>query len=262
MTRKTHYETLGVASAAGPDEIKRAYRQLAMKWHPDRNGGKDASARFKEINAAYECLKDARRRASYDHMLEREKEWAREEARRAEARKAEAKARQSGVRASTGRHAPPRGSAAPPRYAMFACALVALFGWSWVGSPQSPVEAATPPPQAPPAAQAAKEEVPPPAPPKQGNAEELQNAAAEHDNNEIASLRAEIDRLKATHVAEAESRQTADARNNAERDTLRAEIGRLQEEYRQRDEIQQTAARERQLRKTASARRKWRAGPR
>ena len=47
---------LGVSPEAGPVEWKRAYRRLAMRWHPDRSDHPEATERFKEINAAYECL--------------------------------------------------------------------------------------------------------------------------------------------------------------------------------------------------------------
>jgi molecular chaperone DnaJ len=65
MASNDYYRTLGVARNAGPDEIKSAYRKLAMKHHPDRNPGSDESA-FKEINEAYEVLSDAEKRQVYD----------------------------------------------------------------------------------------------------------------------------------------------------------------------------------------------------
>jgi molecular chaperone DnaJ len=62
-----YYETLGVARGASDDEIKQAYRRLAMKWHPDRNGGSaEAEAKFKEVTEAYDVLRDAQKRAAYD----------------------------------------------------------------------------------------------------------------------------------------------------------------------------------------------------
>ncbi len=62
-----YYETLGVPRDAGPEAIKKAYRKLAMKYHPDQNSGSDdAEARFKELSEAYEVLKDPQRRAVYD----------------------------------------------------------------------------------------------------------------------------------------------------------------------------------------------------
>lgn len=67
MTGKNLYELLGVSETASADEIKRAYRELAKKYHPDRTGGdKKKEARFKEINAAYEILSDEQKRAQYD----------------------------------------------------------------------------------------------------------------------------------------------------------------------------------------------------
>jgi molecular chaperone DnaJ len=63
-----YYETLGVARNATPDELKRAFRKLAMEFHPDRNPDPGAEARFKEINEAYEVLSDPERRSAYDRF--------------------------------------------------------------------------------------------------------------------------------------------------------------------------------------------------
>ena len=60
------YETLGVSKGASNDEIKKAYRRLARKYHPDINKEKNAEEKFKEINAAYEILSDEQKRAQYD----------------------------------------------------------------------------------------------------------------------------------------------------------------------------------------------------
>jgi molecular chaperone DnaJ len=66
-TKKDLYEVLGVARDAEPDDIKRAYRQMALKYHPDRNpGDKEAEKRFRESAEAYEVLSDAEKRQRYD----------------------------------------------------------------------------------------------------------------------------------------------------------------------------------------------------
>ena len=66
---KDYYEILGVAKGADAGEIKKAYRKMAMKYHPDQNpDNKEAEAKFKEINAAYDVLKDDQKRADYDRF--------------------------------------------------------------------------------------------------------------------------------------------------------------------------------------------------
>ena len=69
--KKNYYDILGVEKNATPEQIKSAYRKLAMKYHPDRNQGDPASAeKFKEINEANETLSDQQKRAAYDYELE------------------------------------------------------------------------------------------------------------------------------------------------------------------------------------------------
>ncbi|MDB5178256.1 MAG: chaperone protein DnaJ [Patescibacteria group bacterium] len=63
-TKRDYYEILGISKSATADEIKRAYRKLAMQHHPDKHGGDDAQ--FKELGEAYETLKDPQKRAGYD----------------------------------------------------------------------------------------------------------------------------------------------------------------------------------------------------
>ncbi|NQU60125.1 MAG: molecular chaperone DnaJ [Rhodospirillales bacterium] len=69
MAKDDYYSTLGVAREAGADDIKKSYRKLAMKFHPDKNpGNKQAEKKFKNISEAYEVLKDEQKRAAYDRF--------------------------------------------------------------------------------------------------------------------------------------------------------------------------------------------------
>lgn len=69
MSKRDYYEALGVARNASDSEIKKAYRRMAMKYHPDRNpGDKEAEVRFKEAKEAYEILSDPQKRAAYDQF--------------------------------------------------------------------------------------------------------------------------------------------------------------------------------------------------
>src|SRR2546429_6807014 len=66
-TRPDYYKTLGVDKKATPEEIKKAYRKLARKYHPDRNpDDKQSEARFKEVSQAYDVLGDPEKRKQYD----------------------------------------------------------------------------------------------------------------------------------------------------------------------------------------------------
>ncbi|MDQ6749066.1 MAG: DnaJ domain-containing protein, partial [Candidatus Dormibacteraeota bacterium] len=66
-TTRDYYAVLEVSRSAGPEEIKKSFRKLAMQWHPDRNpGNAEAEARFKEISEAYEVLSDPTKRQQYD----------------------------------------------------------------------------------------------------------------------------------------------------------------------------------------------------
>ncbi|MBX9593060.1 MAG: molecular chaperone DnaJ [Roseomonas sp.] len=67
MAKRDYYEVLGAARDASEEDLKKAYRKLAMQYHPDRNqGDKTAEGKFKELNEAYDVLKDAEKRAAYD----------------------------------------------------------------------------------------------------------------------------------------------------------------------------------------------------
>lgn len=69
MSKRDYYEVLGVAKGSSPDEIKKAYRKVAMQYHPDRNpGDKAAEEKFKEAAEAYEVLSDTDKRAQYDRF--------------------------------------------------------------------------------------------------------------------------------------------------------------------------------------------------
>ena len=69
MANKDYYEVLGLQKGASDDEIKRAFRKLAIKYHPDKNqGNAEAEAKFKEINEAYQVLSDPEKKARYDQF--------------------------------------------------------------------------------------------------------------------------------------------------------------------------------------------------
>ncbi len=76
MDYKDYYKILGVAHNASVDEIRKAYRKLAMQYHPDKNpGNKGAEERFKEINEAYQVLSDDKKRAHYDRLGDSYSRW-------------------------------------------------------------------------------------------------------------------------------------------------------------------------------------------
>src|SRR5512135_953617 len=76
MEYRDYYKILGVSRSASADEIKAAYRKLAMQYHPDRNpGDRSSEEHFKEINEAYQVLSDAQKRARYDQLGDSYSQW-------------------------------------------------------------------------------------------------------------------------------------------------------------------------------------------
>lgn len=67
-TKRDYYEVLGVSKSSSADELKRAYRKLALEWHPDRNKSSESETKFKEINEAYQVLSDPKKKEAYDQF--------------------------------------------------------------------------------------------------------------------------------------------------------------------------------------------------
>lgn len=67
-TKRDYYDILGVSKSASVDEIKKAYRKLALEWHPDKNKSAGANEKFKEINEAYAVVSDSKKRETYDQF--------------------------------------------------------------------------------------------------------------------------------------------------------------------------------------------------
>ena len=73
MAQRDYYEVLGVKKGADDAEIKKAYKRLAMKYHPDRNAGDKVGAeqKFKEVRKAYDVISDPQKRSTYENCLKR-----------------------------------------------------------------------------------------------------------------------------------------------------------------------------------------------
>jgi len=68
MEYKDYYKILGINKSSSADDIKKAYRKLARKYHPDTNKDQDAENKFKEVNEAYQVLSDKEKKAKYDNI--------------------------------------------------------------------------------------------------------------------------------------------------------------------------------------------------
>src|SRR5579871_1866295 len=69
MSKRDYYEVLGLSKGASAEDLKKAYRKMAMQYHPDRNpGDSTADEKFREVNEAYDVLKDEQKRAAYDRF--------------------------------------------------------------------------------------------------------------------------------------------------------------------------------------------------
>ena len=66
--KRDYYEVLGISNSASDEEIKKAYKKMALKYHPDRNKEADAESKFKEVNEAYSVLSDKEKKERYDRF--------------------------------------------------------------------------------------------------------------------------------------------------------------------------------------------------
>jgi curved DNA-binding protein CbpA len=197
MAQRDYYEILGVARSASQAEIKAAYRQLIFKWHPDRNPGKNTDAVVKDINVAYQCLKNAYRRSAYDRKLREEAGAPRRDPpppppppRRDPPKPPPPKPRPPSAR-----------SGVQPPYRLFALALSALFVTAVFGFPEgrsrtshsTETQQAMPKPAEEPVRAAIKEAAPKQPVPHNAEAEEAKRAQvwAEQERVRQAELRRE-----------------------------------------------------------------------
>jgi curved DNA-binding protein CbpA len=254
MGLKNYYDTLDVGRDATPAEIKRAFRQLAKKWHPDCNVAANAKATFQYLNEAYACLTDPLARRDYDRKLK-----AKEASPKAERPKSDPPKPKPKPESSTRKEAPPepprahpmaQSATPPPPYVLFVCALAALISAPWVMS--GPVVSA-PTTQETTVRQAKLDETGT----RETEARETQRQeearrAAEQERIEWERVR-ERARLEQEALGQQLARRAAEEQSKAERD--RVERERMEREAAERERVRLEEARREELRRQEEARR-------